>query len=115
MRRITYLSTLFTTLVLLTASAAFSAPKTLPEPTKEQCLVNLKVSDMACPMGCSPVVTRAIKTVKGVASVRVIFEDRLARVIANKEACNPKATIAMIDAVKKAGYSCEEAKAKKKS
>jgi hypothetical protein len=50
-----------------------AAPKAPKEPGKDQCLVQLKVADMACPMGCSPVVSRAIKSVKGVASVEVIF------------------------------------------
>ncbi len=93
---------------------AISAPKVSKEPTKDQCLVQLKVADMACPMGCSPVVSKAIKSVKGVASVEVIFAERLARVIANKAACTKPAQQKMIQAVKKAGYSCELAKAKPK-
>lgn len=87
-----------------------AAPKAPKEPTKDQCLVQLKVADMACPMGCSPVISKAIKSVKGVASVEVIFEQRLARVIANKTACNQPSQKQMIQAVKKAGYSCELAK-----
>ncbi|MBT6176755.1 MAG: hypothetical protein HOI23_05870 [Deltaproteobacteria bacterium] len=92
-----------------------AAPKAPKEPTKDQCLVQLKVADMACPMGCSPVVSKAIKTVKGVASVEVIFEQRLARVIGNKAACTQPAQEQMIQAVKKAGYSCELAKLEKKT
>ena len=95
-------------------NVAFSAPKAQKEPTKDQCLVQLKVADMACPMGCSPVVSKAIKTVKGVASVEVIFAQRLARVIADKPACTKPAQQQMIEAVKKAGYSCELAKTKAK-
>lgn len=99
------------TVLLFSAPICLSAaPKTPKEPGKDQCLVQLKVADMACPMGCSPVVSKAIKSVKGVASVEVIFEQRLARVIANKAACNQPAQKQMIQAVKKAGYSCELAK-----
>ena len=100
-------------LAIITFSAPVclsAAPKAPKEPGKDQCLVELKVADMACPMGCSPVVSKAIKSVKGVASVEVIFEQRLARVIANKAACNQPAQNQMIQAVKKAGYSCELAK-----
>ena len=101
------------TIVFSTPIVLSAAPKTLKEPGKDQCLVQLKVADMACPMGCSPVVSKAIKSVKGVASVEVIFEQRLARVIANKAACNQTAQKQMIQAVKKAGYSCELAKVDK--
>ena len=106
------LSILFAIFAFIVPNAVFAAPKAPKEPTKDQCLVQLKVADMACPMGCSPVVSKAIKTVKGVASVEVVFAERLARVIANKTACNKPSQQKMIDAVKKAGYSCELAKNK---
>ncbi len=108
----TKLAILITILGFLVPNITIAAPKAPKEPTKDQCLVQLKVADMACPMGCSPVISKAIKTVKGVASVEVIFAERLARVIANKNACNKPAQKQMIDAVKKAGYSCELAKLK---
>ena len=110
----TKLAILLTIFAFLVPNMAFSASKTAKEPTKDQCLVQLKVADMACPMGCSPVISKAIKTVKGVDSVEVIFAQRLARVIANKAACNKPAQTKMIEAVKKAGYSCELAKLKPK-
>ena len=97
-------------IAFLVPNLCLSAPKEAKEPTKDQCLVQLKVADMACPMGCSPVISKAIKSVKGVASVEVIFAQRLARVIANKPACNKPTEKKMIEAVKKAGYSCELAK-----
>ena len=105
-------SILIAIIAFIAPNIAFSAPKESKEPTKDQCLVQLKVADMACPMGCSPVISKAIKSVKGVASVEVIFAQRLARVIANKAACNKPAEQKMIQAVKKAGYSCELAKLK---
>jgi len=113
MRKITKSLILFTILTFMTPISAFSGNKAPKEPTKDQCLVQLKVADMACPMGCSPVVSKAIKSVKGVASVEVIFEKRIARVIANQVACTAPAQQKMIQAVKKAGYSCEIAKLEK--
>ena len=108
----TKIASLLAIFAFIVPNAVFSAPKAPKEPTKDQCLVQLKVADMACPMGCSPVISKAIKTVKGVASVEVIFAERLARVIANQAACNKPAEKKMIEAVKKAGYSCELAKNK---
>ena len=94
------------TAALLLSLSFLGADDTI-KPKADQCLVELSVPDMACPAGCSPVVTRALKGVKGVEQVRVKFSDKLARVVANKPICNSAGTASMIKAVKDAGYQCE--------
>ena len=88
------------------ALSLFGADDSL-KPKADQCLVELSVPDMACPMGCSPVVTRALKGVKGVEKVRITFPDKIAKVVANKPICNRAGTNSMVKAVKAVGYQCE--------
>ena len=103
--------TVLTSLLLafsLSASVADSpSAEDSLSPKDNQCLVELRVPDMSCPMGCSPVVTRALKSIKGVEKVKVTFKDKLARVIANAPVCNTAGTQTMVQAVKKEGYQCE--------
>jgi len=97
---------MLTTTALVLAMSLISADEPIA-PKDNQCLVELSVPDMSCPMGCSPVVTRALKSVKGVEKVKVKFSDKLARVIANAPICNTKGTAAMVKAVEDAGYQCK--------
>ena len=91
---------------LLLALSLVSADDSI-KPTADQCLVQLSVPDMSCPMGCSPVITRALKGVKGVDKVRITFKDKLAKVVANKPICNPAGTDTMVKAVQDVGYQCK--------
>ena len=97
---------MLTTTALVLAMSLISAEEPIT-PKDNQCLVELSVPGMSCPMGCSPVVTRALKSVKGVETVRVKFKDKLARVIANAPICNAKGTATMVKAVEDAGYQCK--------
>ena len=106
------LSAFFLALAVSTAPAGNQSDD--PTPNADQCLVKLSVPDMSCPMGCSPVVTRALKSIKGVDQVKVKFADKLAHVIANKPICNEAGTQTMVKAVKAKGYQCEVAKSAKK-
>ena len=97
---------MLTTTAFILAMSLITADEPIA-PKDNQCLVELSVPDMSCPMGCSPVVTRALKSVKGVETVKVKFADKLARVIANAPICNAKGTATMVKAVKDAGYQCK--------
>ena len=95
-------------LLLLCFSApalAEEAPADAGKKTSTQkCHVEMKVSKMACPMGCAPRIEEALKRSDGVELAKVSFEKGSATITAAKRYCEGKNTDTLVKAVKDAGY-----------
>jgi len=90
----------------------FSAPALAEAPPEEttrkapsqMCHVEMKGSNMACPMGCAPRIEKALKGSDGVEVAKVSFEKGSATITAAKRYCEGKNTDTLVKVVKDAGY-----------
>jgi copper chaperone CopZ len=89
----------FSTLALAEAPPAEAVKKS---PAK--CHIEMKISNMACPMGCAPRIEKALIGSDGVEIAEVSFEKGFATITAAQRYCEDKNTDALVKAVKEAGY-----------
>ncbi|MDP6934453.1 MAG: cation transporter, partial [Myxococcota bacterium] len=75
----------------------------------------MKVSGMRCSVSCSPKAVDALKSVDGVESASVSFEEQTASVEAKGKTCTTEGHKPLIDALDKVGYEGKVTATRKKT
>jgi copper chaperone CopZ len=83
---------------------AFTATAEEPAEASSACDIEVKVTGMSCPVGCSPKVQKALETQDGVSTATVNFEKGMATVAATGPVCDASQDAALVTALKKAGF-----------